>query len=254
MKKTIIALMALAGVAAASSTTADLGNGITGTWTEYNMQGDTTTGTNSLTLPSSWGGPTSWITLDNTITLATDEVLTFKYTYASTTDNGIYGITFLSDAGKAAFMIGNTAYANRDLAAASTTLGSEGFYQSEAQAIRFDPGNSGDRIQQVATGDAQINAGSFNGGNVTVEIAYDSDKGAFFLTLNNYEQTLNLGSSVSFKTISFSADANTTQEFSNMSLSIAKVATPPSDNVPEPTTATLSLLALAGLAARRRRK
>lgn len=248
MKKTIVALFALAGVAAASSTTADLGNGITGTWTEYNLADKTTTGTNSLTLPSSWGGPTSWITLDKAVSLTKEQKLTFSYTYASTVDNGIYGISFLGAVGESAFTIGNTEYANRDLAAAVTTLGSSGFYQNKAQAIRFNPGNSSDRIQTVAAGDTQVNLGTVTPGAVKAEIAYDETAGAFVMILStgNVSKKLELGDSVAFDTISFAADGNATQSFTGLNMKI--------ETVPEPATATLSLLALAGLAVRRRRK
>ncbi len=248
MKKTIVTLFALAGVAAASSSTADLGNGITGTWTEYNLADDTTTGTNSLTLPASWGGPTSWITLDKAVSLTKEQKLTFSYTYESTSNNGIYGISFLGAVGESAFMIGNSEYANRDLAAAVTTLGSTGFYQGKAQAIRFNPGNSSDRIQTVAADDTQVNLGTVTPGAVKAEIAYDETVGAFVMTLSTgaVSKKLELGDSVAFDTISFAADANATQSFTGLNMKI--------ETVPEPATATLSLLALAGLAVRRRRK
>lgn len=251
MKKTIIAaLLSMAGVAMAAGGTANLGSGITGTWTEYNMQDSITTDTDSITLPSSWGGPTAWITLDSAISLGQDQTLTFSYTYSSTTNNGIYGISFQGEGGASAFMIGNTAYGTRDLAASTATLGTTGFYQNKAQNLRYDAGNSGDRIQTVTGG---INLGAVSPGLVEASIAFDSTAAAFIMTLECGEQseTLNLGSTVAFDTISFSGDANATQSFTGLSMNIT---TAPTTAVPEPTTATLSLLALAGLAMRRRRK
>lgn len=250
MKKTIItALLSMAGVAMAAGGTANLGNDITGTWTEYNMQDSITTGTDSITLPSSWGGPTAWITLASAISLTQDQKLTFSYTYSSTTGNGIYGISFQGEGGASAFMIGNTDYGNRDLAAATTTLGTTGFYGGKAQNIRFNAGNSTDRIQAVTGG---VNLGTVSPGLVEVSIAFDSTAAAFIMTLECGEQseTLNLGSTVAFDTISFSGDANATQSFSGLSMNITTV---PTHAIPEPATTTLSLLALAGLAMRRRR-
>lgn len=253
MKKyiTLAALALSGGIAFASSTTANLGNGITGTWTEYNMAEGTTTGTNSLTLPVSWGGPTSWITLDSAIDLAKSETLTFSYTYTSATNNGIYGISFLGEGGASAFMIGNTEYANRDLAAAVTTLGTSGFYQGKAQAIRFNPGNSTDRIQAIASSDTQVKLGNVDatsGVTVSAEIAWNNDTNSFVMTLASGTASgiLDLGDSVKFNTISFAADANATQSFSDISLSI----------IPEPSAfgllAGLGALALAGTRRRRR--
>ena len=248
MKKTIITvLLATTGVAMGA---ADLGNGITGDWTIYNKADKIATDAASITFQSDWGGPTAWITLDSAISLTQDQTLTFSYTYSSTTTNGIYGISFQGDGGASAFMIGNTDYVNRDLAAAFTTLGTTGFYQSKAQNIRFNAGNSSDRIQTV-TGGASL--GTVSPGLVEASIAFDSTAAAFIMTLECGEQsnTLNLGSTVAFDTISFSADGDISQAFTGLSMNITTAST---SAVPEPTTATLSLLALVGLAARRRRR
>lgn len=252
MKKYIaIATLLAAGSAFANASAgkADLGNGITGTWTEYNMQGSITTATNSVTLPNSWGGPTAWITLDSAIDLAQNQMLTFDYTYTytSTVDNAIYSISFLGNGGESAFMIGNTDYNIRDLAAASTTLGTE-FYNNKAQSIRFNAGNSGDRFQPVRDGDTKINLGTVSYGAVNATIAWNAESSSFKMTLRTGDKsaTLDLGDSVKFDTISFAADGNESQAITGISLNI----------IPEPSTfgllAGLGALALVGT--RRRRK
>ncbi len=58
---------------------------------------------------------------------------------------------------------------------------------------------------------------------------------------------IGIGDGCTLEKLVFSLDGNSIQRVSNMSITSEKT-------VPEPTTATLSLLALAGLAARRRRK
>lgn len=85
MKKTVIALLSLTGVAMGAGGTATLGDGITGTWTEYNKQDYITTSSNSISFGGEdWGGATAWITLADTVTLGKDQVLTFSYTLEKT--------------------------------------------------------------------------------------------------------------------------------------------------------------------------
>lgn len=241
-------LVAGSALANASAEKADLGNGITGTWTEYNMNDSITTTTDSVTLPNTWGGATAWITLDSAIDLAQDQTLTFDYTYTSTTNNGIYSISFLGNGGESAFMIGNTEYANRDLAAASTTLGTTGFYQDKAQSIRFNAGNSSDRFQVVTASDTTVNLGTVSYGAVNATIAWNAVSSSFEMTLKTGDQsaTLDLGDSVKFDTISFAADGNVSQAITGISLNI----------IPEPSAfgllAGLGALALVGTRRRRR--
>ncbi|MBR4311518.1 MAG: PEP-CTERM sorting domain-containing protein, partial [Akkermansia sp.] len=91
----------------------------------------------------------------------------------------------------------------------------------------------------------------------TGQIAWDSEKNAFVLDLTQlyngqeYSASYILGETYDLTGISIALDGNSTNgdkdvfTVSNFTIS---------HTVPEPTTATLSLLALAGLAARRRRK
>ena len=249
MKKTVIALLSLTGVAMGAGGTATLGDGITGTWTEYNKQDYITTSSNSISFGGEdWGGATAWITLADTVTLGKDQVLTFSYTLGKNCSNGIYSISFLGAGGQSAFFIGNTDYGKDNVAAASVTLATTGFYQNCAQAIRFNAGHSGDRIQAVSA-DGVDAIDTPTPGEVTATIKYDTSASDYILTLSagEFEKDYNLGDSVSFSKIVFTSDVNANgQALSGISMSIK--------SVPEPATATLSLLALCGLAARRRRK
>ena len=85
---------------------------------------------------------------------------------------------------------------------------------------------------------------------LTTEIAWSAEKSQFVATVSygadkTILNTYDLGKSYSLDKLVFSMDGGS-QKVSNL-----KIIT---NTIPEPTTATLSLLALAGLAARRRRK
>ena len=86
---------------------------------------------------------------------------------------------------------------------------------------------------------------------VTFTVVYDTTKSLFVGTLSAAGETaeIDLGSffEVNAITATFDGDASYVANVSNISLTVTK-------NVPEPATATLSLLALAGLCARRRRR
>lgn len=90
---------------------------------------------------------------------------------------------------------------------------------------------------------------------ITATVAWDAASSSYSMTLSDGTSTVNwnLGTDkIELKKIGFYADgANNTPnvEWSNFSFSATNVTL-----IPEPATATLSLLALAGLAARRRRK
>lgn len=93
---------------------------------------------------------------------------------------------------------------------------------------------------------------------LNTDIAWNADKAQFVATLSygankTVMTTYDLGTTYSLEKFVFSMDGpnNQTDTISVSGLNITYSIAPA---VPEPTTATLSLLALAGLAARRRRK
>lgn len=89
---------------------------------------------------------------------------------------------------------------------------------------------------------------------ISYDIKWNAEAGNFELTVglnNSYTQAINMGAeNITFSGLVITTDGGH-QGPSYVTFSDLSITTP---TVPEPTTATLSLLALAGLAARRRRK
>ncbi len=254
MKKTLFLMFAMAAAVsyaapqgqdtAANKGDADL-SGIKGTWYQYGTNAITTTA-NSVSLPQTWGGATGWVLFDNAITMTEKDTLTLSFTMDSPATDGVLALTLQGNNGKTAVTIGNTAYGSRNIATASATLATEGYHWSgNAQTIVFDAGNSTDRFQKVtpATDDI-IGTTSTSGLGVVATISHNGEQFVMDMTADNTTVTLNLGNELSFDALVITGSANTAQAVNNISLSV----------VPEPATATLSLLALAGLAARRKRR
>lgn len=210
MKKTLIALMALAGVACAAQYTMDKGGDLfAGEFTlTFEIPADlTVTGdydilaayyqvngssynvnafqlNSDFTLTLNRGGSLSSTTLNNDVTTGTADKSTF------TTD-------------------GETAY----------TLGAGSY------TLNYKGGTNGSAAADLLLDGAVV--ASFTGGSHNMN------------GINQGGNTLTLQTNDSYKVVATSYPG---------------MPVPPSPSVPEPTTATLSLLALAGLAARRRRK
>ena len=232
---------------------ANLGSEFSGTWSVYNHPDQMTMGSNSLeyTATDYWGGPTAWIVLDNSITLGQNQVLTFSYNYDYGI-NSIYGISFFNGQynSNPGLLIGTTDYGSSTLAATMVTeKQTSGQYFGYAQALRFNVGNSSDRFQGVsynADTMANVTLGS-TGALTTAEIAWNSIANQFELTLSSGDSTdsVLIGESFTFDRLIFAADGAVPQSITNMAMSIT--------TVPEPATASLSLLGLAALMMRRRR-
>lgn len=217
--------------------------GVTGKWYQYGDNAITTT-VNSVSLPQTWGGATGWVVFSDAITMTQKDTLTLSFTMDSPATDGVLALTLQGDNGKTAVTIGNTGYGSRNIAAASATLATTGFYWPGAQTIVFDAGNSTDRFQKVTPASDDIIATSSTSGlGVVATISHNGEQFVMDLTADNTTVTLDLGSELSFNSLVVTGSANTAQAVNNISLTV----------VPEPATATLSLLALAGLAARRRR-
>lgn len=249
MKKTLIALMALAGIASAETytpitdTTSDawtyvLGRGGRGQWAQ-----DAENGTMTLT-NSNWGQATAIYTFDETIS-GTWEFTTQIYRYA-----GSVGISFALIGNNCAVVVGTKDYNSGSAYYGTTTDVTTGVYYINE---KWDKG--------IAVSGTEFVPGAFNN-NQTATISgfttLDADNNVI-LTLNVTgtaqdltpgTTTINLGKDFVLNKIAIGGDGANSQN--NLLVSNMSVTT--TETVPEPATATLSLLALAGLAARRRRR
>ena len=246
MKKTIIALLALAGVAGA-----DTVNPLT----DLNWQlgqGTSITDTKEMFY---WGGGSTWAVygseaaLANSITLQQNQVLTFSYTVNMSGGDSVTTFSLLGSNG--AVSMGTAyKYQDKDTTRSAIRLGSSGEINN-----RYVISNSGDRdgvsyIRGENFTELTTPASANTPYTLTFIVTYDQTAGQFVGTLGYSLSTdvkqINLGNEFNVNKIAATFDGNTQTYVSNMSLSVV--------TIPEPTTATLSLLALAGLAVRRRRK
>ena len=231
MKKTIITLLALAGVAAGETATLTVGTDENSTWTSGVTFGlpDDSPLTLSLTSITGAGG---LVSSASDFTSYGDNLLSPKVCFQQSQYNGYIDLTFT-------------------VTADNTTSG----YAWQMDSLTLD------MKSVTATG------GTHNGGigSMTVSLL-SSDKS---ITLGTGEATLGAGSAAGTATIELAQSISLENE-ATLTLRIARTAgstsvqgylavtggsvTYTSVPVPEPATATLSLLALAGLAARRRRK
>ncbi|MBR5876190.1 MAG: PEP-CTERM sorting domain-containing protein [Akkermansia sp.] len=260
MKKTLIALMALAGVAAAEQySITPLTDSTFGTWTHSN---NNTITNGVLSGNPNWQVDPSTYSVGGVYTYSEDEPLTFSFDVQNNgTGNGMLTLTFIGT--ENAIVIGHGNYdkypdgnggeiTNRggDVQVGLTT-------NLTAQGYGFANTNPGDDAQLTALTNWE-NAMPFNGAITTLSgiIAWDGD--SYSLTLNSSAKTETLTCDLGLTKLDLTKimvtieggstyyddrDAWKTATLSNLTVS-----------VPEPATATLSLLALAGLAVRRRRK
>ena len=259
MKKTIIALMALVGVAAADTviTGADL------TWDVSAPNKDcTTVNSGDLTYSlntnvNGWwvNGPTG--TLTQSITLGLNQVLEFSYSCDFSSSNSILTLALANNNG--AVVMGKTY--NDEVRLGTTTETGDAVARGYAFANTNNSGAVANITSYTALKDGvgenannvtfDVNSGTtVNTNDVTFTVAYNTTLSQFVGTLayDGYTAEINLGEafSVDAITATFDGTGGFVGHVNDIQL---KVTT-----VPEPTTATLSLLALAGLASRRRRK
>ena len=190
-----------------------------------------------------WSRGYAVYTLGQAITLkTTDDTLTFSMTIQTTNTNSLILGTLMGNTQSLTF--GHGAYNdNTHLQMGTSTVTNGTFYNMQSQ------GTGGTYVAEEsfsATGWAANTAIT-----LTSTIAWSEDVHGFVATVTYGNGTLlgttgSLGQTFSLEKISLSVDGASSQTVSNVQLS--------AHLVPEPTTATLSLLALAGLAARRRRK
>lgn len=242
MKKTIIALMALAGVACA-----DTINPLTeGTWTTGSRLSRPTwvLADGSLTLTNSnWSQAYAIYDLDTNLTGA------WKFTSDIYRYNSSAGFTITLVGLDKALAIGTKDYGSGTAYWGTTTnVTAKGYSFQDAL---------GDISGTQVTTSTEAAEGVFNynqTAKIAASTALDADSNVI-LTLSidgtavatPYTTTINMGKNFTLDKISVWGDgANNASNWSVTGMTIS--------SIPEPTTATLSLLALAGLAARRRRK
>lgn len=248
MKKTLIALMALAGIASAETYTpltetegwsAAAGRD-RGYWTQ-----DATAGTLTLT-NSNWGQATATYTFEEALS-GTWEFTTQVY---RTSGNAAFAFTLVGN--NYAVSIGTLEYTS-----GTAYYGTTDNVTAKHYSFKEVWDNGGAKVDGT-----EFVAGAFNTNHTATISGFttlDADNNVM-LTLNVTgtapgltpgTTTINLGKDFELSKIAISGDGPNNHAniwtVSNMSVTTT-------ETVPEPATATLSLLALAGLAARRRRK
>ena len=264
MKKTLIALVAMAGIACGATytplkdtqttTTTDesVAEGAWG-WIDggkynYNMTINHDEG--SITnAADDWYADAATYRFQNILTLGSGERLDFTFDVNRKVANSVQTITFVGTT--QAVVIGHADYdqntnldvgISNNVADALTGAGAHGY-------ILLRGGNQG--FIDIINAEATL-AGGMPEGTSTISgsVSWDGDSYALTLSssaVNGVDSSLtyDLGSTFDIRDLVFTFDGKGTPTVvSNLKMEI----------VPEPATATLSLLALAGLAARRRRK
>ncbi len=260
MKKTIIALMALAGVAAAEQySITPLTDSTFGTWTHSNKN---TITDGVLSGNPNWQVDPSTYNVGGVYTYSEAEPLSFSFDVQNNgTGNGMLTLAFIGT--ENAIIIGHGNYDKYPAGDGTEITNRGGDVQVglttnlTAQGYGFANTNPGDDAQLTAITN-WVNAMPCNGAITTLSgiIAWDGD--SYSLTLNSSAQTDALTCDLGLTKLDLTkimvtiegggAPNNNDAAWQTSTLSNLTVS------VPEPTTATLSLLALAGLAVRRRRK
>lgn len=258
MKKTIITLLTLAGVAAAADEykTTEYNSLLSSTdgWSAYS-NGSTATVSSYLTTtsgtfngPNNWTNPSIKYAFDTPLTLAAGATLAqleFSYTFA-VGSNAAATLTFVTDS--MAIVTGSGWYDGAGNANGHTA----GFGTTTDTSANFYNFKDTDTGKKVAKTDNYTMVYDYESGSktLTVEGSIKYSDAGYILSMtcgDSAAQTLNLGQSLNINSIILSGNGGGGSSISGVEISHTAL-------IPEPTTATLSLLALAGLAARRRRK
>lgn len=257
MKKTLITLLALAGVAAADAVTIAPLTSSDG-WTVGHQNDaktqdavlDTTAATLTLT-SADWSRGYGVYTLADAITLTNEaDSLTVSFTINTTDLNSLVTGTLVGS-GKA-ITLGHGSYSDVDKNGGN---GIQSGISTDTTGVFYNmqgSGTGGVFVKPDKTVDNSLTANTPL--TLTTTVAWNTTKSQFVASLSYGETSLtsyDLGTSYTLDKLVFSLDGSSTQTVSGVSVSANII--PASPNVPEPTTATLSLLALCGLAARRRR-
>ena len=215
MKKTIIALMALAGVASA---------------TEYTLT-------------------TEWLDLPNTV----EDFYSGDYSFSFTLNEGF---TLENTGSVLAAYWGKNPQADAGVCAIVLSQGSEGSYTLTIGRGKLNKTPSNAIIPEGTSFTVNTSYSAQNGNPNSVSFENIIKEGVTY-TVNVKGGNHNMEATVSWKggsTDTLAYSGNMVQGDKNQFMNYAKNNGVVAPAIPEPTTATLSLLALAGLAARRRRR
>ena len=255
MKKTFITLLALAGVAMGD--TAITGSSLT--WDTSSPYKDCTTVTNGDLHYAGGGwwvsGPTGSLT--ESIILGQDQKLEFSFTcsfydkdhtdeYGDRGSNSILTMALVSNTNGAVVM--GKSYSDDIYLGSTAEIG-----DAVSRGYAFANTNNGDNVAEVTDKGAlgeSFTKGEDVANQVSFTVVYDTTKSQFVGTLiaAGKKAEIDLGTTfeVNAITATFDGDSHYVADVKDISLTVTK-------NIPEPATATLSLLALAALCARRRR-
>lgn len=185
---------------------------------------------------SGWGRPYSNYRFDSAITLAEGETLEWSASLLSNNANSVVYLTLETNTTN--IVIGTTAYGSLTLGVGTTTTNTDKGYAGVDEfgtKVTLDSLNVTYKVRE-----------SFDLGGVVSKV---NDKYVMSIKVNGVEyDTVDLGESFSLSGVVFATNGENAID-SGSGLSALTIKT-----TPEPATATLSLLALAGLAARRRRQ
>ena len=243
MKKTLIALMALAGVAVADVTlvemdfttlTGNSNDNLPAGWSagQYNGNGNVpyyTFGENGAVV----GQPWKQNYLFTNLNIDSQEKATISFTlYNSGEDTG--NMFYLSS-GTYSIVIGNSYNSNSEIYVGTLNEAVGRDYVCFQPGTKINPTVLANTTNYNVSGDISYTLTMLDG-NMTIDVTV-GDGGKWSTTIQGMDDVM-------FNQIGFLTDGATgTAGVKDVTVS-----------VPEPTTATLSLLALAGLAVRRRRK
>ncbi len=252
MKKTLIALMALAGVAVAADIEI---NTLTDSATQWNLGHANTskrgepsiTGGVISTVLGNGGGTYDWAqeyaiyTLNKAITLTNvEDSLTLTFTYTPADTNAVALFTLVDSTNKIAISAGQGAYTGALQMGATTSI--DGLFYN------FKDESKDSRVLVNATASVESVVVADKALTLQNTIAWSTERNQFVSSVkygDNVLGSVDVGESFSLSSINVSMDGNKNFNVTEVALKASVI--------PEPTTATLSLLALAGLAARRRR-
>lgn len=248
MKKSLLAILALSGIVSAAPLTMSLLTSDGDNYGAWTGSGTVDKVAGTYVPAATWEGCIATYTLNESILLSKpQDTLSFSYEFVnSASGNCALTVSLVGE--------------NKVL---GTGKGVEGWYQG-AQALYFDLGENktgfvfanlgvDENVQEITAASTDNITGATPKSataTLTGTIAWDVESEQFMLTYTSDKVTTSelkvaLGTTfdVSKIVITSTGTADTCASLSKLTLT-----------VPEPTTATLSLLALCGLAARRRRK